>query len=793
MICVSVFSFAQTAVITDSATGKPILGATLLSQKPNAFAVTNAKGMVGLKPFSQAEAIEIRSLGYETQVTSYEELKIANFQIKLVPMNINLDEVVIAATRWNQSTRNVPSAVVSISSKEMAFQNPQNAADLLGISGKVFIQKSQQGGGSPMIRGFATNRLIYTVDGVRMNNAIFRGGNIQNVINLDPFAIEKTEVVFGPGSVVYGSDAIGGAMSFQTLTPQLSLTNQPLILGKGVARYASANNEQTGHFDVNLGWKKWAVVTSFSSWDFDHLRQGSNGPDDYIKEYFVQRLDSSDVIVSQSDHLLQIPSAYRQMNLMQKVRYKPSDHWDIQYGLHFSQTSPYGRYDRHNRTRNNIARYAEWNYGPQKWLMNNLSVSHIGVRMYDQATLRLAQQHFEESRISRDLNAETREERVENVSAYSANLDFSKSLSKQNTLFYGIEYVLNDVASRGSDVNIYSQQAQNGSSRYPNSKWQSIAAFISDEYRISESFTLQAGLRYNHFKLEADFSENLAFYPLPFDKTLISNGAITGSFGGVYRPLDDLVVKVNFGTAFRSPNVDDIGKVFDSEPGAVTVPNPNLDAEKAYNFDIGVAKVFGEVVKLDLTGYYTKLNNAMVRRNYLLNEEDSILYDGVLSQVQAIQNAASANVYGIQAGLEVKLPEGFSLSSDFNFQKGEEELDDGSLSPSRHAAPVFGATRLNYQKSNLKLQLYANYQGKRTYEELSIDERNKDEIYAKDKNGNNYSPSWYTLNFKSMYEISDNLKFTVGIENLTDQRYRPYSSGISGAGRNFILSITAKF
>src|SRR5690606_22275722 len=98
---------------------------------------------------------------------------------------------------------------------------PQTAADMLAGSGEVFVQKSQLGGGSPMIRGFATNRLLYAVDGVRMNTAIFRAGNLQNVINLDPFATESVEVIFGPGSVMYGRDAIGGVMSFQTLMPRL--------------------------------------------------------------------------------------------------------------------------------------------------------------------------------------------------------------------------------------------------------------------------------------------------------------------------------------------------------------------------------------------------------------------------------------------------------------------------------------------------------------------------------------------------------------------------------------------
>ena len=793
-LCCTSLSFAQTVSVIDQQTKTPIEGVVLISENQQISQVTNAKGQADISVFQEVKTIQVRSLGYKTLFSSFNQIKSMNFEIRLEPSNLSLDEIVLSATRWRQSSGGVPSKIMSISEKEVALQNPQTAADLLGISGKVFIQKSQQGGGSPMIRGFATNRLIYTVDGVRMNTAIFRGGNLQNVINIDPFATEKTEVLFGPGSVIYGSDAIGGVMSFQTLTPQLSLSDELLVTGKAVSRYSSANKEKTGHFDVNIGSKKWAFVTSFSSWDYDHLRQGSNGPDDYIKDIYAQRQNDTDVVITQDNPLLQIPSAYSQKNLMQKVRFKPNDAWDFQYGFHYSETSPYGRYDRHNRFRNGTLRYAEWNYGPQRWLMNNFNITHQGNHaIYDQVSLRLAQQSFEESRIDRSLNRNTRTTNTEKVKAYSINLDFTKNTSSKNTLFYGFEYVLNDVSSEGLLTDIVTENNQTGPSRYPNATWNSIAAYINDELKVSDKLILQAGLRYNQFILDADFNNNINFYPFPFNTAKINNGAITGSIGGVFRPNESWVIKANIGTAFRSPNVDDIGKVFDSEPGAVVVPNPDLKAEYAYNFDLGIAKVFDDWLKLDVTGYYTTLENAMVRRDFQLNGQDEIIYDGQLSQVQAIQNAAVANVYGVQAGVEVKLPIGFTFLSDINYQVGEEELDNGVTSPSRHAAPFFGVSRLRYRYKDLTLELNTQYQGERSFNDLSFEERGKDEIYAKDKNGNNYAPSWYTLNLKSMYKLSDTFTVSGGIENITDQRYRPYSSGISGAGRNFILSLSAYF
>lgn len=784
-------SYGQTITITDAQNNEPVELVTL-SANSKLYVTTNAKGKADISAFKNVEKIEIRSLGYKTVVKSYSELEAEGFSLSLEISNLNLDEVVISGSRWRQSSDDVPSKIISISAKDVALQNPQTAADLLSISGKVFVQKSQQGGGSPMIRGFATSRLLYSVDGVRMNTAIFRSGNLQNVINLDPFAIEGTEVLFGPGSVIYGSDAIGGVMSFQTLTPRFSLTDLPLVTGKANVRYSSANNEKTGHFDVNLGFKNWAFVTSITSWDYDHLRQGSHGPKDYIKDYYVQRQDSTDVVIAQDDKLLQIPSAYSQINMMQKIRFQPNDRWDFQYGFHFSETSPYGRYDRHMRVRNGTARYAEWDYGPQIWMMNNLSVNHSANNsVFDQLSLRLAHQWFEESRIDRSFNSNERNSQSEEVGAYSANLDFIKGTGEKNTLFYGVEYVLNDVTSNGEITDISTEVSVMGPARYPKSTWQSMAVYVTDEFKVADNFTLSAGARYNYVLLDSEF--DTAFYPFPFTEAKLKNGALTGSIGGVYRPDDSWVISTNLGSAFRAPNVDDVGKVFDSEPGSVVVPNPDLKPEYAYNADLGIAKVFDDIIKVDVTGYYTSLKDALVRRDFKLNGQDSILYQGELSQVQAIQNAAVAHVYGVQAGVEVKLPKGFGFSTDVNFQKGEEELDNGETSTSRHASPFFGVSRLNYKANKLRMELNVNYQGKYDFDELPEGEKEKTEIYALDENGDPYAPAWYTLNFKALYKLTDTFDVSGGIENLTDQRYRPYSSGISGAGRNFILSITAHF
>jgi hemoglobin/transferrin/lactoferrin receptor protein len=514
---------------------------------------------------------------------------------------------------------------------------------------------------------------------------------------------------------------------------------------------------------------------------------GLHGPSEYLRPFSVQRIGGKDSIIPNADQRLQIPSGYSQLNIMQKFLYAPHENWHIEYGLHMSKTSAYDRYDRHIRYNNGLPRYGEWKYGPQLWNMHALSIQHDGNNvLYDTVQFRLAYQFFEESRISRNINSDIREIRTEQVDAYSFNADMRKSIGELQ-LYYGLEGVLNNVTSTGINENIQTEIKEIGPARYPKSDWLSFGAYFTGNYALSGQSHIQAGLRYSHYAINAIF--DTTFYPFPFTKTSLGNGSLNGNIGLVHRPAEDLVISGNFATSFRSPNIDDMGKVFDIQAGYVVVPNPSLKAEYAVNADIGITKIFSDRVKIDLAGYYTILNDALVRRDYTLNGKDSILYDGELSRVQAIQNAATAFVWGLQFGLEAKFGYGLSFHADINHQIGEEEMDDGTKSPSRHAPPLFGMSSLRYKKGSFVVDFGVQFSGERSFETMPLEEIGKPEIYAVDVNGKPYSPAWYSLSVKVGYDIHSNLRVNAGIENITDQRYRPYTSGIVSPGRNFVLSL----
>ena len=786
-------AIAQKIQVLSQQTKDPILGVALFNQDKSKSAVTNFDGFADISSFNQDEVITFQHIAHTPLSQTKSKIVKANRQVFLITDASSLDEVVLSVSKFGQKKRDIPQQIVSVTSEDVLFTNPQTAADLLQSSGQVYVQKSQLGGGSPIIRGFSTNRLLIAVDGVRFNTAIFRGGNVQNIISIDPFAVARTEVILGPGSVVYGSDAVGGVMNFYTKKPKFSFKEGYSFSGNSTVRYATANKEKTGHFDFNIGAKKWAFLTSVTYSDFDNLRMGSHGPDDYLRTQYVETINGVDTVVQNQNPKIQRPTAYSQINTMQKVRYMPNNNWNFDLGLFYTTTTDYPRYDRLIRDTNGAPKSAVWDYGPQQWVSGNLQIQNTPDTntLFDESAFTLSFQHFKEGRSDRDFGDSFLYKTQEKVAAYTTAWDFEKKINKAK-LNYGVEYIFNKVGSRGLKTDIATGISQRDVSRYPDgSSWQSLAGYMSSQFALAKNISFLGGLRYSHIIIDAQFDTSL--FDLPFTEVTINTGALTGTAGVTWNPNQTLGWRLNFGTAFRAPNIDDVGKVFDSEPGSVVVPNPDLKPEYAYNADIGVSLNFDTVVKFDFAGFYTILEDALIRRDFSLDGESQILYQGELSTIQAIQNASRAQVYGFEAGIAIAFSKELKLSSQYNITKGFAQDQQGTKEALRHAAPAYGNTRLFYNNAKLTLAAFVEYNGQFDFEDLAPSQQNNAFLYAADQNGNPYAPKWYTLNFSAQYKYSKFLQLNATLENITDKRYRPYSSGLSAPGRNLIVAATYTF
>jgi len=792
-----VFSFsisAQEITVLDLNSKNPIDNVTLHSINPKVNTLTNIDGKANIDAFKNSNKIHIRTMGYESRILSYNYLKNVNFIVHLIPENTSLNEVILSATKWKETKKRLPNSFVTIKSKDIALANSQTTADVLSSTGKIFMQKSQLGGGSPIIRGFATNRVLINVDGVRMNNAIFRSGNVQNIISIDANSIHSTEVILGPGTVIYGSDAIGGVMNFYSLEPVFSESKHGTYSGNALSRWSSANNEKTIHFDLNISKQKWSFITSATFSDFEDLKMGKNGPKDYLRLDYVVTNENIDKIVLNKNPRKQVETGYYQNNFLQKIMFKPNSYLDFTYAFHYSTTSNYNRYDQLIRRKSNgELKFAEWYYGPQEWNLHLLKINYTKPTLFfDKSQFTTSYQTFQESRHSRNLNSITKINNIENVDAISVNFDFIKKLSETQKFSYGIEYVINTVGSVGFKNNIITREITPSQSRYPDgSNWQSLANYLQYENKLTDKITFQSGFRFNQIWINATFDNQFINYP--FTETEINTSAFTGSAGFSYLPNNRTALFFNASTAFRSPNIDDIGKIFESTPGNVVVPNPNLTFEYAYNTEVGIERKIGNYFTINATAFYTLLKDALVKRDYTFNGSSTILFLDEISNVQAIQNAAKAYVYGFQTSFDAELLPTLHWKTNLNWNKGKEELDNGDTAALRHAAPFFGDSKLVLKTRKWILDFNIIYNGEIKSKDLSPLENEKAYLYALDSNGKPFAPDWYTLNIKAIYTVNSNWSVSGGIENLTDKLYRPYSSGIASPARNFIIAVKTSF
>lgn len=790
LLTLPIYGLGQSVLVLNQANDEPIYQVTVQVKGSNEGAVTDVTGQANLSRFNLEDVLIFRHPSFKAVQISKQKLAGQDYVLYMVESITETGEVVISANKWEQNKREIPQDIAVFEAKEIAFAEPPTTADLLGMNSEVFIQKSQLGGGSPMIRGFAANSVLIVVDGVRMNNAIYRSGNLQNVITLDPNNLREAEVVFGPGSVIYGSDALGGVMDFHTITPDFS-ENGLNFTGSGFARYATAGDAATGNLNFQIGTKNFSSFTGITYSTFGNLRTGSNRTEefpDFGKRFeYIERQGDTDVIVQNPDVNVQVPSGYDQFNLLQKFRWRTGSFSDLTYSFHYSNSSNIPRYDRLIERRNGQLRNAEWYYGPQLWQMHSLQMRYFyPTKLFDQMKVVTAYQQVEESRNDRRFGRDNLRTREEFVDVLSLNIDFERSLGLNNELYYGLELVGNQVDSRAKSTDIVSGAVSPESTRYPDggSTYNSAAAYLSLKNELSQKLILSSGLRYSFVKINSKF-EDRSFYNFPYDEVDLQNGALNGSLGLVYLPSKKWKLNALVSSGFRSPNIDDIGKVFDSEPGVVIVPNPDLKPETSYNVEYGINGSFDNGFEFGFVNFYSRLVNAMVRRPFTFNGQSQIFYDGVLSDVFAEVNVGEAYIWGFTTKIRYRLGNGLDVHGNLTYTQGEDMVEN---LPLRHVAPLFGQTGIAYENDKFRSSFTVRFNGSIDFEDLAPSEQNKTHLYTADG-----ALAWYTLNLYNSYRFNDSVSFNLNLENLLDTHYRPYSSGISAPGFNASLSLRVTF
>ena len=402
-------------------------------------------------------------------------------------------------------------------------------------------------------------------------------------------------------------------------------------------------------------------------------------------------------------------------------------------------------------------------------------------------TATFSYQDIEESRNDRRFNNDNRNERVENVDVWGVTVDFQKKRGN-NSFRYGIDGQFNSVKSTARKYNVVTGAISSQSTRYPDgdNSMNMLAAYGTHTLRINDKWTLNDGLRVGGNWLHSTFIDK-TFFPFPFDEVNQNYLVSSANLGIIYTPSS---WKFSFLTSsgFRAPNIDDMSKVFDSSPGQVIVPNPNLTSEKTLNGDVSITKFIGSTIRLEGTFFGTQFYDAIVVLPSTFNGQSSIDYDGTPSDVYSSQNKGRAYLYGYSISLRADLTEQLAVTASHNYTHGRVKNDDDSDSPLDHIAPAFGRVGIQYNMNKFKSELFTNFSAWKYLSGYSSS--GEDNLQYATAEG---MPSWYTINLRTSYDLNKMFTVQIGVDNLLDLQYRTFASGINSPGRNIFSTLRVKF
>lgn len=733
---VQLFSQSIQGVILNDDNNNPIQDANISIVNSTRGTVSNREGKFTIN-YSEKETfiLLVSCLGFESaQLKLSNEASKKELKIKLQPTTIQLNKsIVVTATKNKLVSHKIPEAVSVLTEEELRINAPRSMAEaLIGVPG-VWMQKTNHGGGSPFLRGLTGNQTLLLVDGIRLNNAAFRYGPNQYFNTIDIFSVSQVEVIRGKGSVLYGSDALGGVINIVTKTPQF-FTGKPRLEGRGRLKFMNKGMEQAGGGELEFQSQNFAIFGNVNHKNFGDLYAGG--------ELGYER-----------------PSGYNETGTNFKAKLRIADNWLISSSFNYLIQNDVHRYDQ-------IAQrgYEIYKFDPQVHRLFYFKIEYFGDSpIFKKVSFTASNQLSDETRITQKQESFTLNTENDVVKNYGFTLDNYSEFNEYWNAISGIEFYSDLIHSTRLETDTETGEQTEKRGLYPdNSKMKNFAIFSQHTLRF-ENIYLQLGARFNVNQINSVDEE--------FGEVTLKPQSVVGNFSFQYLPnlSDNFIFSVN--TAFRAPNINDISSfgLFDY---GIEIPSENLSPENTLTFEGGYKKLTDRF-SFSLFVFNTRLKDQIVRVKADYNGEDFI--DG--EQVYTKENLAKSNIFGIEAESGIKLNSQFSLISSITWLYGKNLEND---EPMRRIPPLNGKLALRYSKSRLLAEaefLFATKQDRLSNGDID-DHRIPD----------GGTPGWDIVNLKAGYSWNK-ISLHAGLQNIFNQAYRIHGSGVDGFGRSVWISL----
>lgn len=724
------FSQSIGGIIVNKETHKPVAHATISVVNSTQGTVSDSNGLFSLTiPDGQNPTLRISYVGFETQ-----EIEIANnnknLEIQLLPISVQLNKsIVVTASRNELLSFQTPDAVSVISQQELKTNAPRSMAEaLIGATG-VWMQKTNHGGGSPFIRGFTGNQTLLLIDGIRLNNATFRYGPNQYFNTIDVFTVDHVEVIRGKGSVLYGSDALGGVINVISRSPQYT-SGKSRLAGRGKVKYMNKGMEKSGLGEVSFESKNFALSGNVNYKDFgDIFAGGSLG--------------------------YERPSGYDETGVNLKAKLRLPGNWQITSAYQYLIQNDVGRFDQ-------VAQrgYELYTFDPQIHRLAYAKMEHFSEnKWFKKIKLTVSNQYSDETRKKQKENSSTLTTENDVVKTNGVSLESYSTFSKNWEAVSGVEFYSDNVESEKDTTENETTEENYSRGLYPNNSSMNNLAVFTQHTLNSEKVSLNFGGRFNAFRIHSVDEK--------FGEVTLKPNSLVGNISLQYFTTPEQQFIVSAHSAFRAPNINDIS-TFGSFDYGIEIPSTELSPEKTFTVEGGYKKS-SERFSMAITAFNTRLKNQIVRVEATYDGSEYIKGERVYKK----ENVARSNISGVEFESGFQLNRQFSFINNLTWLYGKNLEND---EPMRRIPPLNGKLALQYTKSGLFGEaefLFAAKQDRLSSGDID-DHRIPD----------GGTPGWNILNLKAGYSWKK-ISINAGLQNIFNQAYRIHGSGVDGYGRSF--------
>ena len=700
-------------------------------------------------------------LGYRTRIISDLRINAAGItrldSVVLESRTYTSGEIIVTASRAERSAEQVPAQINIIPASLIKNREAQTTAEALREEAGIAVQKTNHAGGSAIIRGLSSNQILILSDGIRINNSTYRLGSHQYLTTIDQFMVDEIEVVRGPASVLYGSDALGGTINVLSKKPDL-YSRQFNFDFNFFSRYASADNEKSVHGDFAASYRKLAVQAGYSYKSYGDLRRGANSK--------YPQLENS------TNGLKQSPNSFDAYDLDTKVLFGLTPLQTLTLLYQRCRQNDVPRYDKYE-TEN----YYRWIYEPQSRDLLYLKYESIlSTQSLAAFSGTLSYQEQQEGRDMQKTSGSALSRERDRVRTGGLSLNLTTPYRKQQ-LTLGTEIYRDKIASaRFIRSAANSNFIKDSRGRYPDkATYLSLGIFVQDEIELHTKWSLVSGIRWSYF--QTDFNLLAAEAADSAQSGINLNfQALTGSLGMIYKPWPQVLFRLNLAQAFRAPNLNDLSKFGESKGNIFEIPDRDLGAEKLSSIDLGCELKFSRLV-FKTAVYYAAIHDLIASAEATYHGSAVLIRDSVEYKIKSKQNTGSAFIRGLETGMQYKFYKTLNLYFNLTATFGQNTAID---EPMGGIPPIYGLAGLGWSGPAFCADFYLRFAAKQ--DRLSADDKDDSRIPP------GGTPGWWIVNLRGCWHSTDNTILRFSVENLFDYNYREHGSGLNGPGRNFVVS-----